>query len=99
MPCDLLLLRGPCIVDESMLTGESVPVMKVWHGVFTPFFNRDLNSFSKQEAVEALDEDDQFTVETHGKLHVLYGGTKVVQHTPPPKSSPGLKGQNFICVN
>lgn len=72
VPCDILLLRGSCIVDESTLTGESVPQMK--------------------EPIDELDcsEDRQFDI-NQDKLHILFGGTKVLQHTAPPKE-PGCIG-------
>lgn len=45
-----------------------------------------------KEAIEDLDESKIIDVESEDKLHILYGGTKVVQHTPPAKNASGLRG-------
>eukprot|EP01114_Cavostelium_apophysatum_P016013 TRINITY_DN4488_c0_g1_i2.p1 TRINITY_DN4488_c0_g1~~TRINITY_DN4488_c0_g1_i2.p1 ORF type:complete len:1125 (-),score=320.58 TRINITY_DN4488_c0_g1_i2:19-3393(-) len=71
VPCDLLLLRGSCVVNEAMLTGESTPHLK------EPIVNRNMK--------------EQLNIKKD-HLHVIYGGTKIIQQTPDPKMPNNLDG-------
>ncbi|XP_056421363.1 polyamine-transporting ATPase 13A3 isoform X1 [Hyla sarda] len=64
MPCDAILISGTCIVNESMLTGESVPVTKT---------NLPDPSTSSRGV-----ENEIYNTEVH-KRHTLFCGTTVIQ--------------------
>ena len=52
-----------------------------------------------KEALENVEnEKGYFSEEEMGKLHILYGGTKIVQHSPPTKTVTGLRAQDNGCV-
>lgn len=52
-----------------------------------------------KEPIDGMDLSKILDVEGDGKLHILFGGTKVVQHTPPGKSSAGLRGKHSTNFN
>ena len=66
-PCDSLLLAGDCIVNESMLTGESVPVSKI------P---------ATDESIRLLDLGAT-SIHPDVAKHFLFSGTKIIRARRP----------------
>jgi magnesium-transporting ATPase (P-type) len=64
MPCDLVMLSGSCIVNESMLTGESVPVIKNcltttrdWYDPNVPDKSKKHTLYSGTKAIQTRSTD------------------------------------------
>ena len=69
MPCDLILLNGSCVINESMLTGESIPIIKS----ALPYNNNlyNINADGKQSTLFAGTKCIETRYYMKGKLPVL----------------------------
>ncbi|KAF2738544.1 P-type ATPase-like protein [Polyplosphaeria fusca] len=67
IPCDSLLLSGDCIVNESMLTGESVPISKV------PITDESLELLNLSASA----------MHPEVARHTLFSGTKIIRARRP----------------
>ena len=67
LPCDSLLLAGDCIINESMLTGESIPVSKI------PIID---------DALPLLDLGSA-SIHPFVARHFLFCGTKIIRARRP----------------
>ncbi|KAL8665859.1 MAG: hypothetical protein Q9202_001982 [Teloschistes flavicans] len=71
LPCDSLLLAGDCIVNESMLTGESVPVSKI---------------SATNESLRVMDLGAS-SIHPEAAKSFLFSGTKIIRARRPQDGS------------
>ena len=83
VPADLLILSGNAVVDEALLTGESVPQRK-----------GPLDNVSSNDALTNLDVQDP-----QHKQSILFGGTMLVSHEGvESQNMPTPPDGGILCV-
>lgn len=94
MPCDAVLISGRAVMDESMLTGESIPVTKTPIELAglgggsndTPLLttkltsNRSVHLDAVGSREDTVADEEEIDIAEKRAVSVLYGGTKV-KHT------------------
>lgn len=87
LPCDFLLLKGTCVVNEAMLTGESTPQLK-------ESIELKLSQLSLSQLDQPLFSNLHLKKD---RLNILFGGTNVINHhfDSLSSSSPNIPQQPF----
>lgn len=106
MPCDALIVRGSCVVNEAMLTGESLPQMKESIRV-----NNSLFTDGESAAIPLNISDKNNPLGSSNRRHIVYAGTNVIQHADTvngessstsvklaPMSIPKSPDKGFQCI-
>ena len=74
MPCDALLIQGSCVMNEAMLTGESVPQIK------ETLANADISQ-GQDFKTSIINLDFENNGDLSWRRHVVMGGTNLLQHS------------------
>ena len=76
LPCDSILITGDCIVNESMLTGESVPISKV--------------PATEDTMYQLMEDFENTQISSFVSKSFLYNGTTIIRAKVPPGQSAAL---------